>query len=98
MAGIRTPEAIGPYHILSVLGEGGFGVVYGAERREPIRQRVAIKVIKPGMDSRAVIARFEQERQALAVMSHPNIAKVLDAGVTDGRGLASVLRDGARAG
>ncbi len=74
---------IGDYRLLQVLGEGGFGVVYLAERREPFRQRVALKVIKPGMDSRAVIARFEQERQALAMMDHPNVARVLDGGLTD---------------
>ncbi len=73
---------IGPYRILEQIGEGGFGVVYLAERREPMVQRVALKVIKPGMDSRAVVARFEQERQALAVMDHPNVARVLDGGVT----------------
>ena len=73
---------LGPYRLLSVLGEGGFGRVWLAERREPIVQRVAIKIIKAGMDSRAVIARFEQERQALAVMDHPCIAKVHDAGTT----------------
>ncbi|MBX3359674.1 MAG: serine/threonine protein kinase [Phycisphaeraceae bacterium] len=75
-------DDIGPYRLLSVLGEGGFGVVYLAERREPMVQRVAVKIIKPGMDSRAVIARFEQERQALAVMDHPNVARVIDAGST----------------
>ncbi|MFG0276108.1 MAG: serine/threonine protein kinase [Phycisphaerales bacterium] len=79
----RAPQQIGPYRLLGPLGEGGFGVVYFAERREPHVQRVALKVIKPGMDSKAVIARFEQERQALAVMDHPNVAKVLDAGVTE---------------
>jgi len=78
--------AIGPYRILGILGEGGFGVVYHAERRDPYRQSVALKVIKPGMDTRAVLARFEQERQALAAMDHPNVARVLDAGATgDGR-------------
>lgn len=75
-------EFIGPFQLLNVLGEGGFGVVWLAERREPMVQRVAIKVIKPGMDTRSVVARFEQERQALAMMDHPNIAKVLDAGAT----------------
>ena len=74
---------IGPYKILSVLGEGGFGVVYLAEQTTPVRRRVALKVIKPGMDSRAVIARFEAERQALAMMDHPNVAKVFDAGTTE---------------
>ncbi|MEQ1830994.1 MAG: serine/threonine-protein kinase, partial [Pirellula sp.] len=74
---------IGEYKILEKIGEGGFGIVYLAEQLEPIRRRVAIKVIKPGMDSRQVIARFEAERQALAIMDHPNIAKVLDAGTTE---------------
>jgi hypothetical protein len=73
-AGERPEEWIGPCKILEPVGEGGFGVVYLAERREPMVQRVAVKVIKPGMDSKAVIARFEQERQALAVMNHHNIA------------------------
>ena len=80
--GVAQPRTIGPYKVLETLGEGGFGVVYLAERREPFTQRVALKVIKPGMDTRAVIARFEQEAQALAVMDHPNVAKVLDGGVT----------------
>src|SRR5712672_1363466 len=75
-------ERVGPYKLLSIIGEGGFGVVWLAERREPFIQRVAIKIIKAGMDSGAVIARFEQERQALAVMDHPNIARVLDGGIT----------------
>jgi serine/threonine protein kinase len=74
---------VGPYTLLSVLGEGGFGTVWLAERREPMVQRVALKIIKPGMDSKAVVARFEQERQALAVMDHPNVARVFDGGVTD---------------
>ncbi|MDX2018422.1 MAG: serine/threonine-protein kinase [Planctomycetota bacterium] len=78
----RAGDSIGPYRLLEVIGEGGFGVVWLAERREPMVQRVALKVIKPGMDSRAVVARFEQERQALAVMDHPNVARVLDGGVT----------------
>ena len=78
-----NPEQIGPYRILETLGEGGMGVVYLAEQREPIRRRVALKVIKLGMDTREVIARFESERQALALMNHPNIAKVLDAGATE---------------
>jgi serine/threonine protein kinase/dipeptidyl aminopeptidase/acylaminoacyl peptidase len=74
---------IGPYKLLEVIGEGGFGVVYMAEQIDPIRRRVALKIIKPGMDTRQVIARFEAERQALALMDHPNIAKVFDAGATD---------------
>ncbi|MBX3381892.1 MAG: protein kinase [Phycisphaeraceae bacterium] len=73
---------IGPYHLLEQIGEGGFGVVYLAEQEHPIRRRVALKIIKLGMDTRQVIARFEQERQALAIMDHPGIAKVLDAGAT----------------
>lgn len=77
------PSRIGPYHILQKLGEGGFGVVYLAEQRQPVRRRVALKVIKAGMDTRDVIARFEAERQALAMMDHANIARVLDAGATD---------------
>jgi serine/threonine protein kinase len=79
----QTPNAIGPYRILETLGEGGMGIVYLAEQVEPIRRRVALKIIKPGMDSREVLARFAAERQALAVMSHPNVARVLDAGVTE---------------
>ncbi len=80
---IDTPQHIGPYRILSLLGEGGFGAVYVAEQSQPVRRRVAVKVIKAGMDTRAVLARFEAERQALALMDHPNISKVLDAGATD---------------
>ncbi|MFN0132970.1 MAG: serine/threonine protein kinase [Phycisphaerales bacterium] len=76
------PEAIGPYHILSVLGEGGFGVVFLAERRKPFIQKVAIKVLRRGLEGGAV-ARFEHERQALAVLDHPNVAKVFDAGTTE---------------
>ena len=74
---------IGPYKLLEEIGEGGMGIVFVAEREHPVRQRVALKVIKPGMDSREVIARFEAERQALALMDHPNVAKVLDAGTTE---------------
>ncbi len=74
---------IGRYKLLEKLGEGGFGVVYVAEQREPVKRRVALKIIKLGMDTRQVVARFEAERQALALMDHPNIAKVLDAGATD---------------
>ena len=75
---------IGPFKLLQQIGEGGFGVVYMAERTGELHQKVAIKIIKPGMDTKEVIARFEAERQALAMMDHPNIAKVLDAGRTDG--------------
>jgi serine/threonine protein kinase len=74
---------IGRYKLLEQIGEGGFGVVYMAEQQEPIRRRVALKIIKLGMDTRQVIARFEAERQALAMMDHPNIAGVLDAGATE---------------
>ncbi len=74
---------IGPYKLLQQIGEGGMGVVYMAEQKEPVKRRVALKIIKPGMDTRQVIARFEAERQALAMMDHPNIAKVLDAGATE---------------
>jgi serine/threonine protein kinase/uncharacterized protein HemY len=77
---------IGPYKLLQQIGEGGFGVVYMAEQTEPVRRLVALKIIKPGMDTSLVIARFESERQALALMDHPNIARVLDAGAT-GSGL-----------
>jgi eukaryotic-like serine/threonine-protein kinase len=76
-------DKIGRYKLLQKIGEGGCGVVYVAEQEEPVRRRVALKVIKLGMDTREVIARFEAERQALAMMDHPNIAKVLDAGATD---------------
>ncbi len=74
---------IGPYKLLHLIGEGGFGSVFMAEQSEPIRRHVALKIIKLGMDTRRVVARFEQERQALALMDHPNIAKVLDAGATE---------------
>jgi WD40 repeat protein/serine/threonine protein kinase len=77
-----TGDVIGPYKLLEVVGEGGMGTVYLAEQQEPIRRLVALKVIKAGMDSKAVLARFEAERQALALMEHPNIAKVFDAGAT----------------
>jgi serine/threonine protein kinase len=85
--GPRPPShQIGHYKLLEVIGEGGFGTVWVADQQWPIKRRVALKIIKPGMDSRAVIARFEQERQALAIMDHPHIAKVLDAGTSpDGR-------------
>lgn len=74
---------IGPYKLLEQIGEGGFGVVFMAEQTVPLRRRVALKILKPGMDTRQVIARFEAERQALALMDHPHIAKVLDAGATE---------------
>ena len=73
---------IGPYRLLRQIGEGGMGLVYHAQQTHPIRRDVALKLIKPGMDSRHVIARFESERQALALMEHPNIARVFDAGAT----------------
>ncbi|HVU24692.1 MAG TPA: serine/threonine protein kinase, partial [Opitutus sp.] len=78
-----TGDLIGRYKLLQQIGEGGCGVVYMAEQTAPVVRRVALKVIKLGMDTKAVIARFEAERQALAMMDHPNIAKVLDAGTTD---------------
>ena len=78
-----APTRVGRYRVLEALGEGGFGVVYRAEQSEPVRRQVALKVIKPGMDSRAVVSRFEAERQALALMAHPCVAKVLDGGTTD---------------
>jgi len=74
---------IGPYRLLEQIGEGGFGIVYMAEQTQPVRRRVALKIIKPGMDTRMVVARFEAERQALALMDHPNIARVFDGGATD---------------
>ncbi|MBN2132351.1 MAG: tetratricopeptide repeat protein [Sedimentisphaerales bacterium] len=74
---------IGPYKLIGILGEGGYGIVYLAERQSPVRRRVALKVIKPGMDSKEVIARFEAERQALALLDHPNIAQVYNAGTTE---------------
>src|SRR3954471_3989052 len=80
---LRHPAVIGPYAIKRVIGEGGMGVVYEAEQHEPIRRTVAVKIIKLGMDTRDVIARFESERQALATMNHPNVAQVLDAGATE---------------
>src|SRR5215207_7717079 len=73
---------IGPYKLLEQIGEGGFGVVFMAEQTRPVRRKVALKVLKPGMDTRQVVARFEAERQALAIMDHPNIARVFDGGAT----------------
>ncbi|MCA9127303.1 MAG: serine/threonine protein kinase [Planctomycetales bacterium] len=81
---IELGEAIGPYKLLQEIGEGGMGIVYMADQKEPIKRRVALKIIKPGMDSKQVLARFEAERQALAMMNHPNIAKIHDAGTTEG--------------
>ncbi|UCG16479.1 MAG: serine/threonine protein kinase, partial [Phycisphaerales bacterium] len=74
---------IGPYKLLEHIGEGGFGSVFMADQEKPVRRRVALKIIKLGMDTKQVIARFEAERQALAMMEHPNIARVLDAGATE---------------
>src|SRR5687768_11399297 len=79
----ETPDRIGRYHLQRKLGEGGFGVVWVAEQLEPVRRQVALKIIRPGMDSREVITRFEVERQALALMDHPNIARVFDGGATE---------------
>jgi WD40 repeat protein/serine/threonine protein kinase len=79
----RVGSSIGPYRLMERIGEGGMGVVYVAEQTKPVRRRVALKVIKPGMDTKQVIARFEAERQALAMMDHPNIAHVLDVGATE---------------
>jgi eukaryotic-like serine/threonine-protein kinase len=76
-------DRIGRYKLLQQIGEGGMGVVYMAEQEEPVRRRVALKIVKLGVDTKSVIARFEAERQALAMMDHPNIAKVLDGGATD---------------
>jgi hypothetical protein len=81
--GERPGDRVGPYKLFQQIGEGGMGIVYTAEQTEPVRRRVALKIIKPGMNSRQVFARFEAERQALALMDHPNIARVLEAGVTD---------------
>ena len=80
---VEAGGTIGPYKLLQQIGEGGMGVVFMAEQTQPVKRRVALKVIKPGMDTKEVIARFEAERQALAMMDHPNIAKVLDAGSTE---------------
>ncbi len=80
--GERPGDRIDRYKLLQQIGEGGFGIVFMAEQNQPIKRRVALKIIKPGLDTKNVIARFEAERQALALMDHPNIAKVLDAGAT----------------
>ena len=83
VAAPEAGQAIGPYRLLERLGEGGMGVVYRASQREPVRREVALKIVRPGMDSGLVAARFGAERQALSLMEHPNIARVLDAGTTD---------------
>src|SRR5258708_20659972 len=83
LAGEKPGNRIGHYKLLQQIGEGGCGVVFMAEQEEPVRRRVALKIIKPGMDTKNVIARFEAERQALALMDHPNIAKMFDAGATE---------------
>ena len=79
----KAGTQIGPYKLLKPIGQGGMGAVYLAEQAEPVRRQVALKIIKPGMDTQQVIKRFEAERQALAMMDHPNIAKVFDAGATE---------------
>src|SRR5262249_48657308 len=79
----RPGTVIGPYKLMEQIGEGGMGLVFAAEQHHPVRRKVALKLIKPGMDTREVIARFEAERQALALMDHPNIARVFDAGATE---------------
>ena len=88
---IQVGDMIGPYQIKQRLGEGGMGIVYVARQESPVRRLVALKILKPGEHSRNVLARFEQERQALAMMDHPNIAKVLDAGAFDEKGLRSLF-------
>jgi serine/threonine protein kinase len=88
----RPGTVIGPYKLLEQIGEGGFGVVFMAEQQQPVRRKVALKVLKPGMDTKQVIARFEAERQALAIMDHPNIAKVFDGGMTGEPGCVSAGR------
>src|SRR5262249_13564889 len=82
-AGEAPGTRLGPYKLLEPLGEGGMGVVWLAEQQEPVRRLVALKIIKPGLDSKQVLSRFEAERQALALMDHPHIAKALDAQTTE---------------
>jgi serine/threonine-protein kinase len=95
----RPGTVIGPYKLLEQIGEGGMGLVFMAEQTHPVRRRVALKILKPGMDTRQVIARFEAERQALALMDHPNIAKIYDGGTigaepdASARGAAAALAD-----
>src|SRR5262245_4720386 len=81
-AGEHPGTVIGPYKLLEQIGEGGFGTVFMAEQATPVRRKVALKVLKAGMDTKQVVARFEAERQALAILDHPNIAKVFDGGAT----------------
>src|SRR5215472_4817124 len=81
-AGEKPGDHVDRYKLLQQIGEGGCGIVFMAEQETPVRRRVALKIIKPGMDTKSVIARFEAERQALALMDHPNIAKIFDAGAT----------------
>ena len=81
--GEREGDKIGPYTLRERIGEGGFGVVWMAQQRKPVDRKVALKVIKAGMDTKQVLARFEAERQALAAMNHPNIASFIDAGATE---------------
>ncbi|MCH2209681.1 MAG: protein kinase [Fuerstiella sp.] len=81
--GYQPSQRIGPYKLLQKLGEGGMGEVWMSDQLEPVKRRVALKLVKSGMDSKQMIARFEAERQALAMMDHPHIAKVLDAGITE---------------
>lgn len=81
-SGVSGESDFGRYRVMRPLGEGGMGTVYLAEQQEPIRRRVALKVVKLGMDTAQVLARFQTERQALAVMDHPNIAQIFDAGAT----------------
>jgi eukaryotic-like serine/threonine-protein kinase len=91
-------SVIGPYKLLEQIGEGGMGVVFMAEQTQPVQRKVALKIVKPGMDTKQVIARFDAERQALAMMDHPNIARVLDAGTTDARSQESGIRSPCKAG
>ena len=87
--GLVAGRRVGPFELRSLLGEGGYGSVWLAERLEPYAQQVAIKFIKPGIDSRRIVARFERERQVLARMNHPGIARILDGGMTDSLGSAA---------
>ncbi len=91
---VQPGGIIGPYKLLQQLGEGGFGVVYLAEQSTPIHRKVALKIIKPGMDSKQVVARFEVERQALAMMDHPNIARVFDGGITSDASNTTTVYEG----